>query len=162
MEFLKLKLQEEHTEQSQHNQQSSPLLQEIEELRQENEEMRKLLAERESDLKEYERKVKESLIAMDEFRREAVQARTDLIHKESQLSIISRPPRQLDTSECIQELYLQLENRRFEEPFYFKEEMYEIQSPGVKTWEIVRKEVAKLVAGVISRMRTQKDKEWLI
>lgn len=43
--------------------------------------MRRLLAERESNLKEYERRVKESLIAMDEFRREAVSARTDLIHK---------------------------------------------------------------------------------
>jgi len=39
------------------------------------------LAEREADLKEKERRVKESLIAMDEFRREAVMARTDLIHK---------------------------------------------------------------------------------
>lgn len=36
MEFLKLKLQEEHTENSQSNNQNSPLLQEIEELRQEN------------------------------------------------------------------------------------------------------------------------------
>lgn len=53
MEFLKLKLQEEHTEHSQSNHQNSPLLQEIEELRQENEEMRRLLSERESSLKEY-------------------------------------------------------------------------------------------------------------
>jgi hypothetical protein len=39
------------------------------------------LAEREADLKEKERRVKESLIAMDEFRREAVMARNDLFHK---------------------------------------------------------------------------------
>lgn len=45
--------------------------------------MRAKLTEREADLKELERRVKESLIAMDEFRREAVMARTDLIHKES-------------------------------------------------------------------------------
>lgn len=58
MEFLKLKLQEEHTEHSQHSHQNSPLLQEVEELRQQNEEMRRLLAEQESDLREYERRVK--------------------------------------------------------------------------------------------------------
>jgi cell division septum initiation protein DivIVA len=101
MEFLKLKLQEEHTEQHQH----SPLLQEIEDLRRENEQMREELAGREADLKELERRVKESLIAMDEFRREAVLARTDLIHKESELSLISKQAKQLDPAECIQELY---------------------------------------------------------
>lgn len=101
MEFLKLKLQEEHEE----HQERSPLLQEIEELRCENQEMRGRLAEREADLKELERRVRESLIAMDEFRKEAVSARTDLIHKESELSLISRHSKQLDPAECIQELF---------------------------------------------------------
>jgi hypothetical protein len=49
--------------------------------------------------------VKESLIAMDEFRREAMCARTDLIHKESELSLISRHSKHLDVQECVQELY---------------------------------------------------------
>jgi chromosome segregation ATPase len=98
MEFLKLKLQEEHAE----HHDRSPLLQEMDDLRCENEEMRGRLADREADLKELERRVKESLIAMDEFRREAVSARTDLIHKESELSLISRHAKQLDPAECIQ------------------------------------------------------------
>lgn len=37
-----------------------------------------------------------------------------------------------------------------------------MQSPGAKAWEIVRKEVAKLIAGVMGRVRTQKDREWLL
>jgi hypothetical protein len=63
--------------------------------------LRRELENRKEEGKELKRQVKESFIAIDEFRKEALEARSELINKESELSVITRQSRYLDPYECI-------------------------------------------------------------
>jgi cystathionine beta-lyase/cystathionine gamma-synthase len=69
------------------------------------------LAEKDKTVKELERQVKESLVALSEFKQEAIEARSELINKESELSITHT---RMDPQDCLQELLKELEDRRYD------------------------------------------------
>lgn len=99
MDFLKLKLEEYEG-----GKQETAYLVEIEQLRDENADLTRELSSKEAENKELRRQVKESLVAIDEFRKEALDACSELIHRQSELSIITKQSRYLDPFDCIFEL----------------------------------------------------------